>query len=985
MLSSGQQYKNFTVISEKAIPEIQCTLLEITHTPTGAYIVHLVNDDDENLFNLSFRTYPERSDGVAHILEHTVLCGSQKFPIRDPFFSMSKRSLNTFMNALTGSDFTCYPASSQVPADFYNLLNVYLDAVFKPSLTKLSFLQEGHRLEFLTPDDPNTPLLYKGVVFNEMKGAMAPSDARLAQALMSALFPDVTYGINSGGDPKEIPNLTYEDLIAFHQKYYHPSRCLFYFYGNIATEQHLDYLEEHAFKDVQPLPPLPAMPKQKRFTERKTLKMHYPMSEEKESDQKMLLGMSWLTCSILDQQDLLALNILDVALTGTDASPLKMALLKSGLCKQADSSLDNDLNEIPFLVVCKGCEENAADALEELVRTHLQKFVQEGIPDHLIEGAIHQIEFSHKEITGNSSPYGLSLFWRSCLLKQHGGELEDGLKIHTLFQQLHARRKDDPSYFPKLIQKYFLDNPHFVRVEMHPDKQLASKELEEEKQRLINLCQTLQSENIQDLILQSQALEQLQESSDAEDLDVLPKVTLADVNPKSKEFVLNQESLGSLQLYSHACCTNDITYADLVFDLPHVEPEKFPLLRLFSVFLTHVGCGDRNYVKQLDYLLEHTGGVGTSLDLCLQASNPTQMRPYFSIRGKALNRKLDKLFPLFTDLITNADFTDVDRLGELLMQHLHGIESSIQKHSLRYAVSLAARGCSTASTIMSSWSGLDYYWALKKIVADFEKSPDALVHTFEQFQTQMLGLEGGQLVISTDRATLEQLKQTQFYGLSELPTKRFQPWSSSLPPQETHSQGRIISSPVAFTASLFSTVPYTHKLSAALSIASEIMENKTLHTRIREQGGAYGSGAVNSTLSGQFYFYTYRDPHLKTSLDAFRESIQEIAAGDFTPTNIEEAQLGIFQQMDSPIPPGSRAHTAYIRLRGGLIPEKRQQFRTRLLNCTTQEIQEAVTEILIPGFEKAVTVVFAGKDMLEKENALLDKKLNLYPVEAAYE
>lgn len=974
MLSStGERYKNFIVTQYKPIPEIQSTLIELIHEPTGAEIIQIKNDDDENLFNLSFRTHPEKSNGVAHILEHVVLCGSKKFPIRDPFFGMTRRSLNTFMNALTGSDFTCYPASSQVPQDFYNLLDVYLDAVFHPNLSKLSFLQEGHRLEFLTPEDPNSPLLFKGIVFNEMKGAMNAAEARLGHYLMSALFPDLTYGVNSGGDPKEIPSLTYDELKSFHEKFYHPSRCLFYFYGNLPIEDHLDFLEEHLLKDVQKAPQIPLLPKQPRFQQKKVETHYYPIPEEEDLDEKTLVGLGWLTCSILDQENLLALTVLDVALTGTDAAPLKKALLKSGLCKQADAMIEDDMSEIPFLVVCKGCGKENGYKIEEVVRSTLERLTKKGIAQNLIEGAIHQIEMSRSEITGNSSPYGLSLFWRSALLKQHGGNPEDGLKIHTLFQHLRDNIKDQ-SYFPKLIEKYFLKNPHFVRIEMHPDKTLAAKEIEEEKAQLTALCSSLDDKGIKNIIEEAKALSKYQVSKEEESLDVLPKVSLKDIQKEGKEFPLRVEDYQQFKLFHHPCFTNGLTYADLIFDLPHLEKEDLPILRLFTLLLPQMGCGGRSYEDHLDYLLEHTGGLKVSLDLCLQVENPNHMRPFFSLRGKALNRKLDRLFPIFKEMIISPDFTDKGRIQELLMQHLHGLENSIHHHSLRYAVNLAARGFSAPSTIISYWHGLDYFWTLKKIVEEFETHPESLIKKLETLKNQILGLKGPHLVLSCEETCYQNLKQNRFYGLDEIPANPFPKWKGEYEPIKTLSQARVTASPVAFTAMLFPSLSYVDPRSPALSIASELMENMTLHTRIREQGGAYGSGAVNSPLSGQFYFYAYRDPHLASTLEAFQEAVQTLVNGEFDEVSIEEAKLGLFQEIDSPIPPGSRAITTYLRERGGRTPEKRQAFREGLLTCQKEQIRQAAKQVLQSGLEKGVVVSFAGKEFLEKENALLQTK-----------
>lgn len=977
---ADEKYGNYKVLRVIDIPEIQSTLIELEHGPTGAQILHIANDDDENLFNLSFRTHPETSNGVAHILEHTVLCGSKKFPVRDPFFSMSRRSLNTFMNALTGPDFTCYPASSQVPKDFYNLLEVYLDAVFHPILSELSFLQEGHRLEFLNPEDPNSPLVFKGIVFNEMKGAMANPDSRLTEELMHALFPDLTYGINSGGNPQDVLSLTYEQLKEFHSKFYHPSRCLFYFYGNLPIQQHLDFLEKHAFVGVRRLPPLPLLPRQPRFQKPAFVKKTYPIHESDNLEEQTLVGMGWVTCSILNQEDLLALNILDLVLSGTDAAPLKMALLKSNLCKQADTILEGEMSEAPFIVVCKGCRENSSEALEEITRKTLEKIANEGLPHHLIEAVIHQIEMARTEITGSSSPYGLSLFWRSALLKQHGGLPEDGLKIHTLFNQIE-KNVGDKNYFPNLIRKYFLNNNHFVRIEMNPDPNLESKELAVEKEKLHKVVQTLQDHEIQKILQQSQELAESQEDASESTLELLPKVSLQDVKREGKEFPLDKTAYDAFELFSHSCFTNGLVYADLIYDLPHFEEKDLPWLRLFSILLPQVGSGGRSYEQHLEYILEHTGGVGVALDLFLQAESSDKMDPAFILRGKALSRKCSKFFPLLKDIILTADFTDISRLKELLMQHLHGLENSIQQSALRFAVNLAASGFSIPSKITNIWYGLDYYWWLKETVKKFEQNPQSLVDNLQRIQSHCLPQQKPKLVIGCDENDLERLKNEAFYGLNQLTSKKLQPWKSDYAPAEKISQARIIASPVAFTTLLFESLSYADPNAAALSLASEIMENKTLHKKIREQGGAYGCGAVHSVLSGQFYFYSYRDPHLKATLNAFKTAVKELMAKKFNKKDLEEAQLGLFQEIDTPTAPGLKAMAAYSRLRGGRTPANRQRFRDALFDCNEKKIQQVAEEILLSGLENHVIVTFAGKEFLEKENALLkDQALPIYSI-----
>jgi hypothetical protein len=556
--------------------------------------MHIAADDPENMFCLSFQTIPTKSDGVAHILEHTVLCGSEKYPVKDPFFAMQRRSLNTFMNAFTGPDFTCYPAASQVPKDFYNLLEVYLDAVFHPNLNELSFLQEGHRLEFTIPEDPSSPLENKGIVFNEMKGALTSPSSRLNELISQSLFPDLTYGINSGGDPKVITKLTYNELCDFHHTYYHPSRCLFFFYGNIPLEHHLDFINEKVLKSIKnPLQSLPPLPLQPRFTQPRELTRYYPTSDEKDTEDKAIIAFGWLTCHILDQEELLALNILEIILMDTDASPLKMALLKSGYCKQASSYIEMEISEIPWILTLKGCREEDADNLDRIIKHTLSSIVEEGIPLSHVENAIHQLEFFRSEITGDHSPFGLALFMRSALLKQHGGDPQDGLYIHTLFDIVRKRNLEDPQYLTGLIKKYLIDNTHRVRITLLPDQNLAAKENDEEREVLNAIQSKLTEREKQHLVDQAKRLKEFQHLQEDNDLDILPKVSVDDIPKMARQIPLSHTIGKNIEIYHHACFTNEIVYADMFFTLPNLAEKALPYIRLMTTLMAQMGCHGR--------------------------------------------------------------------------------------------------------------------------------------------------------------------------------------------------------------------------------------------------------------------------------------------------------------------------------------------------------------------------------------------------------
>jgi presequence protease len=970
----GQIYHQFKVTRIVPIPELQCQLIELVHLPTQAQIMHLANEDPENLFCLSFQTLPDKSDGVAHILEHTVLCGSKHFPVKDPFFAMTRRSLHTFMNALTGSDFTCYPAASQVPKDFYNLLEVYLDAVFHPNLKKLSFLQEGHRLEFADPSNPNSPLEFKGIVFNEMKGAMSSAGARLAEVMHSGLFPDLTYGVNSGGNPLVIPELTYEQLLDFHRKFYHPSRCLFFFYGNMPLTTHLDFIAEKALNGVKEAPPLPPIPYQTRLTKPLHVEAKYPIAHEEETESKAYISFGWLTCPITTQKELLALNILEIILLDTDASVLKRALLDSGLCKIVSSHIDSDINEASWMITLRGCDENKAEACERVLRMNLEEIVKQGIPLQAVENAIHQLEIYRSEIGGDQTPFGLSLFFRSGLLKQHKVDPEEGLKIHSLFENVHKEVVADPNYFGKLIRKYLLDNPHFVRVVMIPDKELNAQEQAEERTILDLIQKRLTPDESKHLIRQANELAEFQKQQEEENIDVLPKMTLEDIPKMSRNFSLNQESMGALEIFHHTCFTNQIIYADLVFNLPELTQEELPYVRLLTVLMSQMGCGGRPYAENLEYIQAHTGGVGATLTFNLQAQNHLVFQPSIHIRGKALHRKAPKLFQLLLEMTNSIDFKDLHRLKEVLQKHYTSMESSLSQNALRYAINLSASGLDVASKVANEWYGLDYFWKIKELISDLGHHLPQISEKLIALQDKLLGLDSPHLVLTCDAAMYNELKAHHFYGLAQMTTKPFKPWTGRYPVPPVEPQGRIIASPVSFTGKVFKTISYVHPDAPALALAACLFDNLTLHTKIREQGGAYGGGAVSNVISGNFYFYSYRDPNIAKTLAAFDEAIQAIRKGKFDANDLEEAKLEIIQSLDDPVAPGSRGDHAYGWYREGKTQEVRQAFRDRLLAMTEKEVIHAVEKHIAPQFLNGTTVAFAGRDLLEKENEVLKAK-----------
>ncbi|NGX28750.1 MAG: hypothetical protein K940chlam1_00937 [Candidatus Anoxychlamydiales bacterium] len=962
----NQKINNFTVTKYLPIEEIQVKLIELKHNTLGTEVIKILNDDDENLFCISFKTWPSDSCGAPHILEHTVLCGSEKFPVKDPFFSMLKRSLNTFMNAMTGSDFTCYPASSMVEKDFYNLFEIYIDAVFHPKLNKLSFEQEGHRFAFSKDDDASSDLIYKGVVYNEMKGAMANPDHILIQKMLENLIPDLPYAFNSGGEPNEIPNLTYEGLKDFHKKYYHPSRSIFFLYGNFDLEKELDFIEKNALANVTKKEPLPNLSKQKRFKDKKIVQDSYPIPEGGSLGNKSMIAFGYLTCSIEDQIDLVALELIDTILMGTDASYLNQALIQSKLCLQVESLFETDMSEAPFMIICKGCKSQDKDALLKVINDTLKKLIEDKIPEEIIEAALHQLEFARTEIASGSYPYGLTLFFRSALAKQHGEKPENALVIHSLFKTL-KKYLQDPNYLPNLIKKYLLDNSHMVELTLDADPNFLAQEAQFETKKLNKIQKNLTPIEIENILKESLDLKEYQKKLEGTSIECLPKIAIEDIPKETKNYPLKIEEIKKYKIFHHDVFTNEIMYVDLIFDLPYLLQEELIELSLFSSILTEVGANNRNYAENLRYIQAHTGGIDSYLALHIDANNFENFVPSIAIRSKALYKKSDKVFSLLKDILTNPIFSDVKRIKEILLQQYTFLENSIVQSSMKYSAMLSQSSFSQAAFLSAKWDGIDYLNRLRDIVKDIDTNVIKVIDQLNALKSKVLNINNAHLVISSCEKHYSDLKKNNFYNLLDIEFNDAKPFAANFRKETIKSSAHLISSPVAFTASSYKTIGFSHTDSPHLLIAGRLFENKILHKKIREQGGAYGSGAKYSPTSGIFTFNGFRDPHINSTIEAFKLAIQDISLGNFTNNDIDEAKLGVIQRTDVPISPGTRAIAAYSWYRANKTDEMRQKFRDAILSATKEDIIKATKEHLLDHIDEEITISFCSKELLEKE------------------
>lgn len=943
-------HPEFTCIREFPIAEINNTFRELRHEPTGAMVIHLENDDPENLFCMSFRTTPTSSNGVAHILEHLVLCGSEKYPDGDPFFAMSRRSLNTFMNAMTGADFTCYPCASQDRKDFYNLLDVYLDCVFHPTLERLSFLQEGHRYEF----SEDGKLQYNGIVFNEMKGALASPGSRLHEAMYKHLLPDTTYGNNSGGDPKFIPDLTYDELLAFHRDYYHPSRCTFFFYGNMPLKDHLEFIVKNALNGVAKAEPFGALPHQSRFDKPKSIDMTYPGAATDDT----YFSIGWLTEGVEHQVDILGLLILEIAIAGTDASPLKRALYNSKLCSQVSAHLEADMTDVPLVISMKGVKREDKDALEKLVLSTLSSIAQNGIQWEDIDNAKHQVEFYRSEISDDSHPYGLTLFFRSVLLRQQGVPPEEGLKIHSLFEELDNKWKKNPRYFEDLLEKHLCNNLHRVSIFMSPDPLLEKKELDDEKAKLEQIEATLSALQKEQIVQDSVELVKMQEE-EVENNDYLPGLTRDDVKDyKAKNYPLTKIEADGFDVYHHSCFTNRVLYAELSYDLPSIPVEDWPIVRFYTSLMPQLGAAGRTFEQQLNLIVGKTGGITPSLGYITHVNDPNYLLPIVGLKGKALYRNAEHLIPLMRDMVVSLDLSNKDRIVEILRKQVAQFKSAYIKQCMGYASKLAKKGLRPAQHFENIMYGLPFY----HFITGAEERIDEIIEKMRKLQNQIF-INKPDLVLSCDQSMFKEMEDCDFFDL-QLNAKSIKtPWVNAPFTETLTNATHDIPANVAFISSVLTTIPYSHPDAPALSVIASIMNQTVLHKRIREQGGAYGGSCGHNFTDGIFTFNSYRDPNITSTFAAFEEGIETILAGDFTDTELFDGILEVLQDFDAPIAPGSRAEVAYFWLRCGKDQQMRQEFRDRLLSIKSKEqLQEIAGRYLKKPRSSAV---FAGESMLK--------------------
>lgn len=961
----------FRLIRQHHIDAINVCVQHYQHQATGAVHFHLQADNPENVFLLGFRTVPMDHQGAAHILEHTALCGSEKYPVRDPFFMMIRRSLNTFMNAFTSNDWTAYPFASCNTKDFYNLLDVYLDAAFFANLDELDFLQEGHRLAFSEADNPDSDLEYKGVVYNEMKGAMSSVNSTLWQTLCKYLFPNTTYHYNSGGDPEHIPDLSYQALQDFYKQHYHPSNAMFVTFGNQEASDLQAVFEEKALHRFTEKKPAIKVADEKRLQAPMAVEEFYAFDSQEPAKQQDHIVVGWLLGQSHKLEDVIKAQLLSFILLENSASPLLNYIETCTFAKSPSAicGLEDSYKELVFVCGVSGAKEQHAQQFEQEVLTVLQKVADEGVSQNRLEAIVEQLELSQREISGDGFPYGLQLILQALTSVTHYSDPVALLDLEPVLAKLREDIKQ-PTFVSDLINDLLLNNQHRVRLNLKPDTELSKKRQAAEKAKLQAIKEDLSDDEKHAIIEKNQALEARQ--SAAEDAGLLPKVGLDDVATEISEPASDNSEVNGLPLSHFNQGVNGLAYQQLLVKLPKLSDEQTALLPLYCQLITELGFGEYSFQEVQNLQSDAVGGINAACAIRPNIDDENILQGYLCISAKSLARKQAQMAWLIQQSFLTLRFDELPRIKDIIEQNHSRKQQSITSNGHALAMTCASQTLAPIAKLNELFSGMTSIvksGELEKL-AQSESGLKSLSEQLQALHQQISACE--KRLLSISEQSYQQAISGELQNLWRDAGHNDSHFAIHTTAQIA-KQAWLCNSQVNFCAKAYKTVPTGHKDSAALTVLGGFLRNGFLHTAIREKGGAYGGGAMQDNAAACFKFFSYRDPRISGTLNDFDQAINWLLTHKHSQEALEEAILGVVSSLDKPGSPAGEAKQAFQNELFGRTKEKRQAFREQVLNTTIDDLIRVGKTYLQ---QTPSTAVICG-DYAKDELATLELNVNV--------
>lgn len=958
-----QQTYGFTQIKDQTIPELNARATLFRHEKSGAELLSIENADENKAFGISFRTPPADSTGVAHILEHSVLCGSRKYPVKEPFVELMKGSLNTFLNAMTFPDKTSYPVASQNVKDLYHLIDVYLDAVFYPRITPQIFMQEGWHYEL---DAPDAPMTFKGVVFNEMKGAYSSPDSLLYRLSQQALFPDTIYGVDSGGDPEAIPNLTYQQFKAFHDTYYHPSNAMIFFYGDDDPAERLRYLNEwlSAF-DRKPLSA--AIDLQQRFAAPKQFVHAYDAGDGGELTRKGMVMINWLLDEGNDVEKTLGWMILNHILVGTPASPLRKALIDSGLGEDTTGGgLDYELRELLFSTGLKGIAPEDAARVEDVVFSTLTALSQGGIEPAMIEAAINTTEFRLREQNTGDFPRGLALMFTALITWLHGSDPIGPLAFETPLQAIKARLQSGERYFERLIAEMLLNNPHRATVLLRPDAELGKRRKAAEEARLAQAKAAMTPADIEAVVAQTRELKQMQETPDSpEALATLPMLTLADMDRTNKAIPTDILTHGHAEILHHDLFTNGIVYLDLAFDLHTLPQELLPYAPLFGRALLNMGTETEDFVKLQQRIGCKTGGIWPTLfNSAISGQDASAAR--LVLRGKATVARADALLEILRDMLLTVKLDNQERFEQLTLENKARKESSLIPSGNYFAGTRLSAHFHESGWFSEQTGGVSSLLFTRQLAEDVKNDWPSVLNKLEAIRQIVINRNALVCNVTVDgenwAAVLPKLRRF----VDALPA--FEARQTAWKPETFASnEGLTIPAQVNYVTKGANLYDAGYRYHGSSRVISNYLRTSWLWEKVRVQGGAYGGSCWLERLSGLFVFSSYRDPNLLGTLENYDLTARFLRDVDLSAEELTKSIIGVIGDIDAYMLPDAKGYTAMVWHLLGESDATRQQIRDEALSTTVDDFRK-FADALDAANQRGLVVVMGSPEAIGKAN-----------------
>lgn len=958
----------YQVIEKRKISDLNSEGYILRHKKTGAAVTLLLNDDENKVFYIGFRTPPKDSTGVAHILEHSVLCGSKNFPVKDPFIELAKGSLNTFLNAMTYPDKTVYPVASCNDKDFKNLVHVYLDAVFYPNIYQEEkiFRQEGWHYEM---EDVEDELSINGVVYNEMKGAFSSPDDVVEREIMNSLYPDITYGLESGGDPDFIPELSYEDFLAFHKKYYHPSNSYIYLYGNMDAAEYLTFIDEQYLSAFDAIKVNSLVGVQTPFAAPKELVKEYSVMEDDSISENTYLTYNVSMGTSLDKKLYIAMDVLDYVLCSAPGALVKQALIDKGIGRDVYSTLENGIYQPYFSVIAKNANSSQKEEFVATIHEVLKKAVSEGLDKKALAAAINYFEFRYREADFGSYPKGLMLGLEaldSWLYDEKAPFMH--IEANETYRELKASIAT--GYFEELIQKYILDNPHKTIMEVKPVQGLTSRKDKALYDKLKAYKETLSPQEKQEIVDKTAALRAYQEEeSTKEALETIPLLTREDMKKEAAGYINEVQNVDGTTVLIHDIFTNGISYLNLVFDLKDVPAGLLPYVGILKAVLMMVDTEHFSYSELFNEVNTHTGGIKTVVNTYTNADDLKKYKVTLEIRSKALYEKRDKAMELMKEIILTSRFEDTKRLYEILAEIKSRMQAVMTGAGHSVASIRALSYFSLTAAVSEQISGIPQYRLLEDLLKEFEERKAVLVQNLKDLT---------QYIFRPENLLVDYTAAKESYGGLETAVKNLKAdlytgkvsGESFRPDPVRKNEAFMTAGQVQYVCRAGNFIDKGLPYTGALKVLKVMMGYDYLWNQVRVKGGAYGC-MCGFYRNGDGYFVSYRDPNLKKTVDVYEQAAEYIENVKLDERTVTQFIIGAVSELDTPMTPATKGIYSLGGYLTGLSMEKVQKERDELLATTTDELRGLGRYIRAFMENECLCVVGNGEKIKESEDMFM--------------